>query len=54
MLATTLFLVNGTGNPWVSPPVPVPVPVKPTGKATGPGFQWVGVTGFQQPGGIYC
>ena len=45
------LLVNGTGNPRVSPPVPVPVPVKPAGIAMGPGFQWVGVMGFQQPGG---
>jgi hypothetical protein len=49
-----LFIVNGMGNPRISPPVPVPVPVKPVGKAMGLGFQWVGVTGFQQPRGIYC
>lgn len=41
----SLNLVNGTGNPRVSPAEPVPVPV-----STGTGFVGRG-DGFQQPGG---
>ncbi len=42
-------LVNGTGNPRVSPAVLVPVPIKPTGIAVGYGFWWVWVMGLQKP-----
>jgi hypothetical protein len=44
-----LSIVNGTGNPQVSPAVPVPIPVKPAGIAAGTGFQRVWVMGLQKP-----
>ena len=46
-------LVNGMGNPWVSPAGPIPVPVEIRTRLpmhTGTGFVGTG-DGFRQPGG---
>jgi len=42
-------IVNGTGNPQVSPAVPVPVPVKPVGIAAGTGFDGYGLRVCKNP-----
>ncbi len=47
--ANLFQLVNGMGNPRVSPAVPIPVPIKPAGIAVGTGFRQVWVMGFQKP-----
>jgi hypothetical protein len=43
-------VVNGTGNPWVSPAQPVSVPAGTHTRIHRYGFQWVQVTGLQNPG----
>jgi hypothetical protein len=38
LLLQPLWLVNGTGNPWVILAIPVPIPVKTRTRAAGTGF----------------